>query len=344
MTKPLISIVVPTFNEEANVESAYRAICDVFSRVADKYDFEIVFTDNHSTDSTFKKIGALVEQDSRVRAVRFARNFGFNRSVMTGYRLARGDAAIQIDCDLQDPPEMFLQFLDRWEKGHDVVVGLRRNREEFRILLWARRLFYTLLERFSDDNIMVDAGDFRLIDRSILNQLRTIDDVAPFTRGLTSQLAANQAGIPYDRHARKAGRSKFPLRRLFGLAIEGFLAHSIAPLRLASFVGMTVAVVLAITSVVYIVLRLFGHFDWPSGFTMTAVLIMFGIALNAIFLGIIGEYVGRIYNQVRWRPTTIIESALNVTEDTTQGASVTSIPIQTWPQRATGAASKSIRT
>ena len=311
--RKLISIVVPVFNEEANVEAAYEAIARVFDTLP-KYDFEIVFTDNHSEDATFANLTAIAARDKRVRVARFSRNFGFNRSVLTGYRLANGDAAIQLDCDLQDPPEMFSQLLEHWEKGHDVVVGVRRNRKEAWILKLSRKIFYRLLKRFSDDNLVLDGGDFRLVDRSILDMMQVVDDAEPYTRALTSLLASNQIGIPYDRAERVAGESKFPVRRLLGLAMEGFLAHSVAPLRISSFFGVVVAVCTTVVALFYVLLKALGMVEGPAGFTTTTVLILIGISLNAVFLGIIGEYLGRIYNQIRRRPLTIIEASINVPE------------------------------
>ena len=307
----LISIVIPVFNEEANIERAYEAVVAVFDGINDRYDFEIVFTDNHSTDRSPEMLAALCARDHRVRRARFSRNFGFNRSVLTGYRLARGDAAVQIDCDLQDSPDLIPEFLDLWTKGHDVVVGVRRQREEGRLLQGARRVFYRVLNWISEDNLVVDGGDFRLIDRSILEQLRTIHDAMPYVRGLTSVLAKNQIGVQYDRQSRKYGQSKFPLRRLTGLAMEGIFAHSTVPLRIASYIGIIVAVATGLLSGIYILGRLMFDADWPTGFATTTVLLLFSISLNAIFLGIIGEYLSRIYNQVRRRPTTVIANAVN---------------------------------
>ncbi|MGY3650841.1 glycosyltransferase involved in cell wall biosynthesis [Bradyrhizobium sp. LM4.3] len=202
--RKLISVLIPVFNEEGNIRRAYDAVRDVFEQMKDRYTFEIIFTDNHSTDNSSAIVSELAAADPRVRAVRFARNFGFQRSVLTAYRLASGDAAIQIDCDLQDPPTVFPRFLDLWEQGHDVVVGIRRFRQESKLLQWARRVYYRLLKRLSDDNLMLDSGDFRLIDRSVLDQLHLINDVAPYTRGLTSLLATKQIGVAYDRQARQS--------------------------------------------------------------------------------------------------------------------------------------------
>jgi glycosyltransferase involved in cell wall biosynthesis len=311
----LISVVIPVYQEEGNVRSAYDAVRKVFDTLSDRYNFEIVFTDNHSSDATFKHIAELARADSRVKAVRFARNFGFHRSVLTGYRLARGDAAIQLDCDLQDPPSLFPRFLELWEQGHDVVVGIRRFRDESHILQWARRLYYRLLKRISNDNLMLDGGDFRLVDRTILDQLRRIDDADPYTRGLTSMLAKNQASALYDRANREKGESKFPLGKLIAFAVDGFIAHSIMPLRIATYIGLLIATVASLASAFYIMARLFWGVDWPAGFATTTVLILFGTSLNAIFLGIIGEYVGRIYNQIRIRPTTVIEHSVNISPE-----------------------------
>jgi glycosyltransferase involved in cell wall biosynthesis len=340
---PLISIVIPVYNEEANVRSAYEAVAEVFSDLNGRYEFEIVFTDNHSSDDTFDRISAIAASDPRVRAVRFARNFGFQRSVMTGYRLARGTAAIQLDCDLQDPPSLFPRFLALWEQGHDVVVGIRRFRDEGKLLQWARRVYYRLLKKVSSDNLMLDSGDFRLVDRTILDQLRRIDDASPYTRGLTSLLAAKQIGIPYDRAARENGQSKFPLVKLVGLAIDGFIAHSTIPLRIASAAGILIALVTALGSLFYLAGRLFFGMSWPEGFATTTILILLGISLNAIFLGIIGEYIGRIYEQVRLRPTAVIERFINMPSDAAAAASINYAAIASMPREALPASNRSPR-
>lgn len=306
----LISIVVPTYNEEDNVERLYEEVARVFDGL-DGYEFEIIFCDNHSEDDTFPRVQKLAQRDGRIRGVRYARNFGFNRSVLTGYRLASGDAAVQLDADLQDPPEMIPVLIEQWERGHDCVVGIRKNRQEAVPLQLARKVFYRLLRRVSDDNIVNDAGDFRLIDHTIISHLRYINDAEPYTRALTSLMAKTQIGVPYSRNVRQAGESKYPLRRLFGLAVEGMIAHSVAPLRFASLVGFIIAGACTVAAFLFIALKLFGVSEGPRGFTTTALLILFGVGLNAIFLGIIGEYLGRIYNQLRRRPTTVLEDSVN---------------------------------
>lgn len=309
--RSLLSIVVPVYNEVDNVARAHQAIVTTMSAYPD-IDLELIFTDNHSTDGTFEKLKMLAATDRRVRVIRFARNFGFNRSILTGYRQARGAAAIQVDCDLEDPPSVFHEFIRRWREGHDVVVGVRRQRPERRLTALIGKAFYRLLAKISDHPVHIDAGDFRLVDRTILDQLQVIEDARPYLRGLISELACNPAVVPYDRHRREFGQSKFPLMQLINLAIDGIYAHSIVPLQLATYAGIVIAGLTALATVLYILASVTSTRAWPAGFTTTTVLILFGISLNALFLGIIGQYVGRIYQQLRVRPTVVVEQAVNI--------------------------------
>ncbi|MBP6852326.1 MAG: glycosyltransferase family 2 protein, partial [Rhodoferax sp.] len=173
MHKNLISVIVPVYNEQDNIVRSYEAITAEFARMDDT-ELELIYTDNHSTDATFERLSELARRDDRVKVIRFARNFGFNRSILTGYRYARGDAAIQIDCDLEDPPHVFHDFLRLWRLGHDVVIGLRAQRREGWLMVVLRKAFYRFLDRISDTPHQTDAGDFRLVDRRILDQLRQI--------------------------------------------------------------------------------------------------------------------------------------------------------------------------
>jgi glycosyltransferase involved in cell wall biosynthesis len=305
-----ISIVIPVFNEERNVLTAHDAICSVLEN--HPFTLEFIFTDNHSEDRTFEILASLANRDPRVKVLRFNRNYGFQRSLLTGYRYATGDAAVQIDCDLQDSPTMIPRFIELWDQGHDVVVGLRRNRQENTLLLTGRRMFYALLSQISEDKVTSGAGDFRLIDRSILDQLRTIHDLHPYVRGIIATLATNEAGIPYDRIERRHGRSKFPLFKLVRFALDGIISHSILPLRLSTYIGLTLSATTFALSIFYIVSALVFGADWPRGFATTTVLLLLGMSLNAIFLGVLGEYVSRIYQQVRHRPLTVIERTINL--------------------------------
>lgn len=312
-SRPLVSIIVPVFNEEDNVDRTYAELKRVTGELKD-YQFEFLFTDNHSTDSTFKKLSSIAALDPAVRVARFARNFGFQQSVLTGYRLARGAAAIQIDADLQDPPSMFAAFLQKWREGFDVVVGVRRSRKESLLLRRGRRAYYRFMRRIGGPHLIPDGGDFRLIDRSVIERLRPIHEPHMYLRGLISSLARRQTGIPFDRAARLHNESKFRFGSLVRLAMDGIIAHSSLPLRLSFYIGLVIALAAVLLASFYLMVRLFSHQIVPPGFTTTQILILFGIGLNSLFLGVLGIYVGRIYDQVRMRPPTIISDLVNFNE------------------------------
>jgi dolichol-phosphate mannosyltransferase len=305
--KKLVSIIVPVLNEEGNVERLYEAVTQVMVDLEVRYDYELIFTDNHSSDSTFAKIEQLAAKDPRVSGFRFSKNFGFQRSILTGYMKTSGDAVIQIDADLQDPPELIPEFIEKWEEGYDVVYGVRRSRQEGWLIALARRTFYKLIDLLSEDDLPRDAGDFRLVSRRIVELLGQVDDYHPYLRGLIASLGFEQLGIPYDRARRTSGESKFSIPRLIGLAVDGILVHSVIPLRIATFVGLAMSLVMMLGILGYGLSRLVFGVDWPAGFATTTVLLLLGITLNGLFLGIIGEYLGRLYQQAKKRPITIIE-------------------------------------
>jgi dolichol-phosphate mannosyltransferase len=262
----LLSVIVPVYNEEANVEPLYDAINRALERIADRYRWEFIFTDNCSTDRTFERLDQLAASDSRVRIYRFTRNFGFQRSILTGYRLARGDAAIQIDCDLQDPPDLIPDFVRQWESGYKVVYGVRRSRPEPVLLHTMRRSFYRAIAWLSNDNLPIDAGDFRLVDRCVLDILRLYRDENPYLRGYIATLGYKQIGVAYDRTERQRGESSFGLGNLVSFAIDGVVSHSTLPLRLASLIGAALSVLAVLAVVVYLILWLTYEKSWPAGF------------------------------------------------------------------------------
>lgn len=309
--KQLISICVPVFNEEPNIEPLYHALLPVMEQLSDKYDFELLFTDNHSTDHTFQVLQQLAARDRRVRAIRFARNFGFQRSVLTAYLNARGDAAVQIDSDLQDPPALILEFVRKWEEGYRVVYGVRTSRKENWWMRSTRKLFYRIIDALSEDELPLDAGDFRLVDRRVLDELQKFEDSQPYVRGTIAALGFDQIGVPYDRAERQRGESKFSFRELIGLALDGILNHSVVPLRIATYLGLGISLTTLLAIAGYGIGRMFLGKDWPPGFATIIILILGSLSLNALFLGIIGEYLSRIYRQVKRRPLTIVECEVN---------------------------------
>ncbi len=305
-----VSVIVPVFQEEDTVERCYRTIVEVFAGLAG-YEYELIFTDNHSTDRTFAILARIAAVDPRVRVIRFSRNFGFQRSLLEGYKNASGDCAIQLDCDLQDPPELIPELLARWREGHQVVYGVRRTLKDSMAIRMARRGFYRVINALSEDDLPLDVGEFRLVDRRILRELRQVEDTSPYVRGLISSMGFSQVGIEYDRRERIAGHSKFPLKSMIALAVDGLLNHSLLPLRIASAVGLFVGSITFILIFVYLVLKLTLGANWPAGFATTTMLLLMSITLNAMFLGIIGEYLGRIFMQTKHRPLPLIEAVLN---------------------------------
>lgn len=307
----LLSICVPAFNEAANIAPLYERVRAAMAMLPASYDFELLFIDDHSEDGTFERISEIAGRDRRVRALRFSRNFGFQRAVLTAYTNARGDAAVQLDCDLQDPPELIREFVKYWEQGYDVVYGIRRSRgSEAKAMQFTRRCFYWLIDFLSEDRLPHDAGDFRLIDRRILDELKKVRDQQPYLRGMIAAMGFRQIGIPYDRSDRVAGRSKFRLGALVALGLDGILHHSVVPLRLATIFGVVMSGVAAFGALYYLIAHFFRT-DWPVGLASSSIIALFSVGMNALLLGIIGEYVGRIYKNVKAMPFVIIESCID---------------------------------
>lgn len=311
-TEPiLVSFVIPVFNEEENIDRIYDAIISLMQIELIDLDYEIIFTDNHSYDSTFELLSNLANIDPRVRIIRFSKNFGYQRSIYTGYLNARGNCAIQIDADLQDPLELIPEFVKFWQQGYKVVYGVRKTRQEGWLIQTIRSIFYRLVDFISDDFLPHDAGDFRLVDRVVIDILREIDDYQPYLRGTIATMGFKQIGVEYKRRNRQFGKSKFSIINYISLSIDAISNHSIIPLRIASFTGIVISFITLCLSLVYLFAKLLLGVDWPAGFATITVLILLSFSVNALFLGIIGEYLGRIYQQVKKRPLTIIEKRIN---------------------------------
>ncbi|MBL8018103.1 MAG: glycosyltransferase family 2 protein [Leptospirales bacterium] len=309
--KKLLSIIVPVFNEADNIERTYQTLLRTL-KLLPGYEYEIIFTDNHSTDNSFAILEQMGKKDRRVKVIRFSRNFGYQKSILTGYLSASGAAAIQVDCDLQDPPEIILEFVRKWEEGAVVVYGVRRTRKENWFINALRKIFYRIVATLSEDTLPVDAGDFRLVDRKIIEELKRMEDATPYLRGAIATMGYKQIGIPYDRAERDIGDSKFSFGGYFKLAIDGIVNHSVIPLRIATYVGLVISVITFLAILVYIALRIFVGANWPSGFTTITIFLLLSISLNALFLGVIGEYLARIFKQVKKRSLTLVEKTVNV--------------------------------
>jgi polyisoprenyl-phosphate glycosyltransferase len=309
--KPLISLVIPVYNEEDNIAAFYADVRRVIDPLADQYEFEFVFTDNHSTDRTPDLLRDLCRADPRIRAFRFSRNFGYQRSILTAYLKCRGDAAIQLDADLQDPTDLIVQFMQRWREGYDVVYGTRVSRLESWKWSLARKVFYRLVDFLSEDPIPNDAGDFRLISRRVIEELRRIDESHPYLRGTIATLGFNQIGIDYHRGARVRGASKFSIYQNVMLALDGIVNQSVVPLRVATYVGILVSFVTLIAILGYLIAYFTVGFRAPAGFTTITILILGSLSINALLLGVLGEYIGRMYLQMKKKSLSIVERELH---------------------------------
>lgn len=313
----LVSIIVPTLNEEGNIEPLFKRLTALARQIREEFGMatEIVVNDNCSTDRTLEELKQQADQiDPAVAAVRifrFSRNIGFQKSILVGYRKSRGDAVAQIDADMQDPPELLLEFLRRWRDGNQIVYGVRRRPEENLAMRTARMAFYRLINRLSEDVLPHDAGDFRLLDRQVVDVVCTLHDNDPYLRGTIASLGLRQFGVVYDRSSRTRGQSKFGLTQLAKLAIDGITNHTTIPLRLASYLALALVVAAGVLVAVYLFAWLTSDQPMPLGF-MTLALLQLGTMATVSFLfAIQGFYLQRIYNQVKDKPLAIIEHSIS---------------------------------
>lgn len=305
---PVLSVVVPCYDEEEVIVATHRRLSTILPLIEES--FEIVYVDDGSRDGTRAILLAIARDDPHVRILPFSRNFGHQAAVTAGVQHARGRAVVLIDADLQDPPEVIAQMVARWREGFQVVYGVRRSREgESTFKLATARAFYRLLNRVSEVPIPLDTGDFRLMDRCVVDQLNSMPERDRFIRGMVSWIGFRQTAIEYDRVKRFAGKSKYPLRKMLKFAVDGILSFSTKPLRLAANLGFLVSGFSALLIVYALFKRLFTD-DWVSGWTFLFIMTVFLGGIQLICLGIIGEYVGRIYGETKRRPLYILDETL----------------------------------
>jgi dolichol-phosphate mannosyltransferase len=301
------SIIAPIYNEKENLPELYARVRDVMDSTGETW--ELLLVDDGSTDSSSEIIHRLAREDRRVRPVIFARNFGHQVAVTAGLDYSRGDAVVIIDADLQDPPELILDMAKKWREGYEVVYAVRTEREgESWFKLWTASLFYRLIYRITDVKIPLDTGDFRLMDRSVVNVMNRMRERHRFLRGMSAWVGFRQIGVEYKRAARKAGETKYPFKKMFRLAINAITSFSYFPLQVATFFGFASAGVAIIAIPVVAALRLAGsHFFEGQTTTLISVLFLGGVQL--ICLGILGEYIGRLYDEAKGRPLYIVREA-----------------------------------
>jgi polyisoprenyl-phosphate glycosyltransferase len=306
----LLSVVAPMFDEEATAEAFYERT----SAALEGIPFELVLVDDGSRDGTGEILDRLAAADPRVRVVYLSRNFGHQTAITAGLDHARGDAVVMIDADLQDPPEVIPKLIEQWLAGADVVYAVRSTRAgETRFKLVTARWFYRLMNRLSPIELHEDSGDFRLMSRRALNALLSMRERSRYLRGMTVWVGFTQAAVPYERDARYAGETKYTLRRMFRFSLDAVASLSNVPLQIATVLGFLCAFVAFLAIPVVVVLKIAGSY-LPGFSTITIVVLLLG-GLNLIAVGIIGEYVGRIYDEVKRRPLYLIRERRNMRED-----------------------------
>jgi dolichol-phosphate mannosyltransferase len=307
MTSPIFTVVAPIYNELENIPELYQRLRDVMERTGEPW--ELILVDDGSTDGSTAVIRNLAENDPRVRPVIFARNFGHQIAVTAGVDYSRGDAVIIIDADLQDPPEVILELIAKWREGFEVVYAVREEREGES---WFKRttasLFYRLIYRITDVKIPLDTGDFRLMDVKVVRVMRQMREKHRFLRGMSAWVGFRQVGVSYKRKPRYAGETKYPFSKMLKLALNAVTSFSYFPLQVATFIGFIAAGISVIAIPVVAILRLTtGTALLGQATTLVIVLFLGGVQL--ISLGIIGEYIGRIYDEAKDRPLYIVAEA-----------------------------------
>ncbi len=304
---PIISWVIPCFNEADVIEISINRIKKVISLMKSKYEHEIIFIDDGSTDQTRKIIKAIAKIDTRIKLLGLSRNFGHQVALQAGLNFALGSAVIIIDADLQDPPEMACEMINLWEKGYDVIYGKReRRKSESFFKKFSARLFYKLMSYFSDFEIPLDTGDFRLIDRKIIDALKEMPENSRYMRGLISWTGFRQTYVNYVRDERFAGKSKYSLRKMINLATDGLTAFSKTPLRIASYVGLITSII-SIMGMIYVLIVRMLTSIWVPGWATLTLAILMTSSVQLFCLGIIGEYIGRNYIETKRRPLYFLE-------------------------------------
>lgn len=308
--EPIVSIVVPMLNEAENVDALYSRLCACLA----SEEFELVLVDDGSTDGTRERLAVLAELDPRVKVLELSRNFGHQPALTAGLDHARGEAVVMLDADLQDPPELIPTMLEKWRNGAEVVYAVRTERVgESRAKLLTADLFYRVIQRMAQLELPRNAGDFRLLDRRALDALLSMRERNRYLRGMTVWVGYTQAAVPYERSARAAGRTKFTPGRMLRFSLDAIASFSHVPLQFATLVGVVIAGIALALVPVTIIARLSGIYERGVP-TLLAVILLLG-GLQLMTLGIIGEYIGRIYDEVKQRPLYLVRRRRNLEEE-----------------------------
>lgn len=314
MSRRLVSYVLPVYNEGAGIERFYGELVRATNAVSDRYDLEFWFVDDGSTDDSPDRLEVIAASDPRVRVLRLSRNFGHQIAITAGVDHADGDAVVIMDSDGQDPPDVSLRLVAEWERGFAVVYAQRVARRDSLFKRVTARAYYRLLSRLSDVDIPVDTGDFRLLDRTAVEQLRQFRERNRFVRGMVASLGFRQTAVPFDRPGRAAGSTRYTLRKMLRLAVDGITSFSTRPLELVFRLGFAVLGLSALGIAYALLMKFFFPDVTVSGWTLLIIAILFMGGVQVMTLGLIGLYVGRTYSQVQQRPLYIVERVLGAAE------------------------------
>lgn len=307
-----ISVVIPMYNEEEVVETSYLKIWKVLEKLK-QYDYEIIYTNDGSKDKTLALLQKIAQENEKVKVLSFSRNFGHQAAVSAGIQYVTGDAIVIMDADLQDPPELLPEMIALWEEGNEVIYGQRKSRKgESAFKLLTAKMFYTTLNALSDVEIPKDTGDFRLVDRKVIDVINAMPEHNKFLRGLFSWVGFKQKAYSYERQERCAGKTKYPFKKMWKLASDGIISFSTKPLKIVGGLGI-LTIILSIGILVYSLISYAFHLnDLTPGWTsiMVAITLFSGVQLLSIW--IISEYIARIYDETRNRPEYIIEKKINM--------------------------------
>lgn len=302
------SLVIPVYNEELNIKPLYKRITKVIKQLSNNY--ELIFINDGSTDKTEVLLKQLYKTDKKVKIINFSRNYGHQTAVTAGLNFVNGDSIAILDADLQDPPEVLPKFFKKLKDGYDVIYAIRTKRKEGLLKRLAYSLFYRLLKLVANINIPLDTGDFCVMNRKVANIINTMPERNRFLRGLRSWVGFKQMGIEYERKSRHAGQSKYPFHKLLKLALDGIFSFSYVPLQILTWLGFSFLVFAIAGILITFYAKLFTNIFIPRGFPTTIIVILFIGGLNMFSLGLIGEYIGRIYDEVKQRPQYIIASKI----------------------------------
>ncbi len=312
-TTSLLSVVVPVYGSAQILPETHRRLTEVLRSLEDQLDYEIIFVNDGSPDDSLEALRRVAATDPRVRVIVLSRNFGHQVAITAGLDHAQGDAAVVIDDDLQDPPEVIPQMVAAWREGHDVVYGVRTERHgESAFKRHTAAAFYRVLARLSDTPLPLDSGDFRLMDRRVLDALGSMREESRYVRGMVSWVGFDQVPLPYVRHPRHSGESGYTLGRLMKLAFDGIFSFSSKPLELVMRFGMLVTAIAFIYGVILVVERLLNPATVPPGWTTVIVAVLFMGGVQLVSIGVLGAYLGRVFYETKERPLYVVAERLNV--------------------------------